>query len=136
VRAAQLAGIYNDKLNGIVLRNYDDAELSLPGLALGFEPRPHQVAAVARMICEPAVGLFHEVGAGKTAEMTMGVMELRRPGLVRKPAIIGRNPPAATGSCCRRQRPARSAALPSGWVSTTARSSPRSRTRSPPRRLF
>ena len=36
----------------------------------------------------PAVGLFHEVGAGKTAEMTMGAMELRRLGLARKPAIV------------------------------------------------
>ena len=84
----QLAAAYNEKLNSLVLRNYDDAELSLPGLALHFEPRPHQVAAVARIIHEPAVGLFHEVGAGKTAEMTMGAMELRRLGLARKPAII------------------------------------------------
>jgi N12 class adenine-specific DNA methylase/SAM-dependent methyltransferase len=87
-RATELAAVYNDKLNGIVLRNYDDTVLTLPGLALSFEPRPHQVAAVARIICEPAVGLFHEVGAGKTAEMTMGAMELRRLHLARKPAII------------------------------------------------
>jgi N12 class adenine-specific DNA methylase/SAM-dependent methyltransferase len=87
-RAAELASAYNEKLNSIVLRHYDDAELSLPGLALNFEPRPHQVAAVARIIHEPAVGLFHEVGAGKTAEMTMGAMELRRLGLARKPAIV------------------------------------------------
>jgi N12 class adenine-specific DNA methylase len=87
-RAAELARTYNDKFNGIVLRNYDDAVLSLPGLALSFEPRPHQVAAVARIINEPAVGLFHEVGAGKTAEMTMGAMELRRLHLARKPAIV------------------------------------------------
>ena len=87
-RAVQLAAAYNEKLNSLVLRNYDDAQLSLPGLALHFEPRPHQVAAVARIIHEPAVGLFHEVGAGKTAEMTMGAMELRRLGLARKPAII------------------------------------------------
>ena len=71
-----------------MLRTYDDAQLSLPGLAMSFEPRPHQVAAVARIINEPAVGLFHEVGAGKTAEMTMGAMELRRLHLARKPAII------------------------------------------------
>ncbi len=77
-RAAQLADTYNRLFNDIVLRNYDDAQLSLPGLAMSFEPRPHQVAAVARIINEPAVGLFHEVGAGKTAEMTMGAMELRR----------------------------------------------------------
>ncbi|HEX6525341.1 MAG TPA: SNF2-related protein, partial [Streptosporangiaceae bacterium] len=70
------------------LRSYDDAQLSLPGLAVTFRPRPHQVAAVARMIHEPAVLLAHEVGAGKTAEMIMGVTELRRLGLVRKPAIV------------------------------------------------
>ena len=40
------------------------------------------------MISEPAVLLAHEVGAGKTAEMIMGVTELRRLGLVRKPAIV------------------------------------------------
>jgi N12 class adenine-specific DNA methylase len=34
------------------------------------------------------VGLFHEVGAGKTAEMVMGVMELKRLGMVSKPAIV------------------------------------------------
>ena len=87
-RARELAEAYNEKFNSLVLRNYDDAQLSLPGLALNFEPRPHQVAAVARVIHEPAVGLFHEVGAGKTAEMTMGAMELRRLGLARKPAIV------------------------------------------------
>src|SRR2546430_11681886 len=40
------------------------------------------------MICEPSVGLFHEVRAGKTAEMIMGVAELRRLGMVRKPAVV------------------------------------------------
>ena len=87
-RARQLAETYNRLFNDIVLRSYDDSQLSLPGLAMSFEPRPHQVAAVARIINEPAVGLFHEVGAGKTAEMTMGAMELRRLHLARKPAII------------------------------------------------
>ena len=87
-RAAELAAAYNEKFNSLVLRSYDDAQLSLPGLTVTFRPRPHQVAAVARMINEPAAGLFHEVGAGKTAEMIMGVTELRRLGLVRKPAVI------------------------------------------------
>ena len=72
-RAAELARTYNDRFNNLVLRSYDDAQLSLPGLALTFRPHPHQVAAVARIIHEPAVLLAHEVGAGKTAEMTMGV---------------------------------------------------------------
>jgi N12 class adenine-specific DNA methylase/SAM-dependent methyltransferase len=87
-RAGKLAAVYNRLFNDVALRSYDDASLSLPGLALSFEPRPHQVAAVARIITEPAVGLFHEVGAGKTAEMTMGAMELRRLKLVNKPCIV------------------------------------------------
>ena len=32
--------------------------------------------------------LAHDVGAGKTAEMVMGAMELRRLGLARKPAVV------------------------------------------------
>ena len=87
-RAAELAATYNERFNNLVLRSYDGADLSLPGLSAGFRPRPHQLAAVARMISEPAVLLAHEVGAGKTAEMIMGVTELRRLGLVRKPAIV------------------------------------------------
>ncbi len=87
-RAVELAATYNRTFNSLVLRSYDDIKLSLPGLALTFRPNPHQVAAAARMIAEPAVGLWHEVGAGKTAEMAMGVMELRRLGLVRKPAVV------------------------------------------------
>ena len=87
-RAEDLARTYDERFNSLVLRSYDDAQLTLPGLSLAFRPRPHQVAAVARMIHEPAVLLAHQVGAGKTAEMIMGVTELRRLGLVRKPAIV------------------------------------------------
>ena len=87
-RADALQERYNDLFNGIVLRSYDGVCLSLPGKAAGFQPRPHQHAAVARMIHEPSCGLFHEVGAGKTAEMVMGVMELRRLGMASKPAVI------------------------------------------------
>jgi N12 class adenine-specific DNA methylase/SAM-dependent methyltransferase len=87
-RASRLARVYNDRFNSLVLRSYDDIDLSLPGLARTFEPRQHQLAAVARMIHEPAVGLYHEVGAGKTAEMVIGCMEQRRLGLVRKPCVV------------------------------------------------
>jgi N12 class adenine-specific DNA methylase len=87
-RAARLAGVYNERFNALVLRTYDTTNMELPGLARTFIPRPHQMAAVARMVAEPNAGLFHAVGAGKTAEMAMGVMEMRRLGLVRKPAIV------------------------------------------------
>lgn len=81
---------YNRRFNSIVLRDYTDAGeyLTLPGLAANFTPRPHQRAAVARMIAEPAAGLFHDVGAGKTAEMIMGAMEMRRMGLITKPVLV------------------------------------------------
>ncbi|MFT4188532.1 MAG: helicase [Aeromicrobium sp.] len=89
-RASRLVDEYNRRFNSIVLRDYSAAgeHLSLPGLAESFEPRPHQRSAVARMIAEPAAGLFHEVGAGKTAEMVMGTMELRRLGMVSKPVVV------------------------------------------------
>ncbi len=85
---------YNRIFGSVVLRSYDDVELSLPGLAPTFAAHPHQLAAVARVIAEPAVWLWHEVGAGKTAEMAMAAMELRRLGLVRKPAIVVAQPHA------------------------------------------
>ncbi|MGO2193945.1 MAG: helicase-related protein [Brachybacterium sp.] len=89
-RAKTLTDEYNRRFNSIVLRDYTNAGeyLSLPGMAATFTPRPHQRAAVARMIAEPAAGLFHEVGAGKTAEMVMGAMEMRRMGLVSKPVVV------------------------------------------------
>ncbi|MDA8281998.1 MAG: helicase [Actinomycetota bacterium] len=87
-RTEALVRTYNDRFNAIVLRSYDEAQPALPGLALSFEPRPHQLAAVARMVAEPATLLAHEVGAGKTAAMAMGVMELKRLGLVAKPALV------------------------------------------------
>lgn len=89
-RAERLHTEYNRRFNSIVLRDYAAAgeHLTLPGLASNFTPRPHQRAAVARMIAEPAVGLFHQVGAGKTAEMVMGTMELKRMGMVNKPVVV------------------------------------------------
>ncbi|GAA1821751.1 SNF2-related protein [Agromyces neolithicus] len=89
-RAAELSDVYNRRFNSIVLRDYSQAGdyLTLPGLAATFTLRPHQRAAVARMIAEPAVGLFHQVGAGKTLEMIVGATEMRRMGLINKPAIV------------------------------------------------
>ena len=89
-RTADLVKTYNERFNSLVLRSYDDARPALPGLAAWFREwvHPHQLAAVARIINEPAVLLAHDVGAGKTAEMAMGAMELRRLGLAAKPAIV------------------------------------------------
>ncbi|MFD4933404.1 UvrD-helicase domain-containing protein [Streptomyces virginiae] len=87
-RADIIKRAYNNTHNNLALRSYDGQRRSMPGLAEWFKPHPHQHAAVARMVNEPAVLLAHEVGAGKTAEMTMGVMELRRLGLINKAAMV------------------------------------------------
>ncbi len=87
-RATRLARHYNDTFNAIVLRSYDGAQMQLPGLTVTFTPREHQIAAVARIVSEPSVLLAHEVGAGKTAEMVIGAMELRRLGMAQKPAVV------------------------------------------------
>lgn len=88
-RSVRLVEAYNRTFNSVVLRDYTEEGkvLTLPGLAKDFVPREHQRGAVARMIAEKSVGLFHEVGAGKTAEMAIGCHELKRLGLVNKPAI-------------------------------------------------
>jgi N12 class adenine-specific DNA methylase len=89
-RASRLIEEYNRRFNSIALRDYtkEGARLTLPGLAKSFTPHAHQRTAVARIISEPAVGLFHEVGAGKTAEMVIGAMELKRLGMATKPMIV------------------------------------------------
>ncbi|MEU0857396.1 SNF2-related protein [Streptomyces griseofuscus] len=87
-RSELIKKLYNDTHNNLALRSYDGQRRTMPGLATWFTPHAHQHSAVARMVNEPAVLLAHEVGAGKTAEMTMGVMELRRLGLINKAAIV------------------------------------------------
>jgi len=93
-RCQQLVRAYNDKLNAIVLRSYNvDEDKHYPGMARvqdgrPLRLRPHQHAAVARMVAQPSVLLAHEVGAGKTLAAVAGVSELRRLGLVRKPAVV------------------------------------------------
>ncbi|MBG7704804.1 DEAD/DEAH box helicase family protein, partial [Streptomyces sp. MC1] len=87
-RAEQLSRIYNDAFNSIALRNYDSSPLVLPGIKTGWTMRPHQNAAIRRIVQEPTTLLGHVVGAGKTATMVAGAMELRRTGLAKKPAIV------------------------------------------------
>jgi N12 class adenine-specific DNA methylase len=130
-RAASLARLYNDTFNAIVLRNYDGAHRQFPGLAVTIELREHQVAAVVRMLSEPTVLLAHEVGAGKTLEMIVGCMELRRLGMAQKPAVVvpttcSSSSPA--NGCRPTPKPASSPPTPTTSPATTAGcSSPASR---------
>ena len=93
-RCAAMVRIYNDTFNALVSRHYEvDENKTYPGLALtiGDIPlklRPHQHVAIARMIAQPTVLLAHEVGAGKTLEAIVGVMEMKRLQLINKPMIV------------------------------------------------
>ncbi|MFF8293638.1 DEAD/DEAH box helicase family protein [Streptomyces sp. NPDC016309] len=87
-RAANLAKIYNEQFNNLVLPEYSGSALTLPGLISDWEMRPHQNAAIRRIVNEPTALLAHVVGAGKTATMAAGAMELRRTGLATKPCLI------------------------------------------------
>lgn len=89
-RADRLHREYQHRFNSLVMRDYseDGERLTLPGLAKDFIPHPHQRTAVARIVGEPSVGLFHEVGAGKTAALVMGMTELKRRGLISKPVVV------------------------------------------------
>ncbi len=90
-RASEICRRYNDAFNAIVLRSYDDVQLSLPGVNRDIKLFWWQKAAIARMIYEPTAGLFHDMGAGKTLEQIIGVMEQKRLGLIRKPVICVKN---------------------------------------------
>lgn len=89
-RSERLLDDYNRRFNATVLRDYsvEGEHMTFPGLVKNFAPRAHQRSAVARLLNEQSVGLFHQVGAGKTAEMVIGSMELKRLGMVNKPAIV------------------------------------------------
>ncbi len=87
-RSDELMGIYNEQFNSYVPRDYSGQEMDAPGLRDGFNLRPHQHAAVARMVQGGNTLLAHPVGAGKTAEMIVGSMELRRTGAIATPAFV------------------------------------------------
>ncbi|WP_190208556.1 SNF2-related protein [Streptomyces fumanus] len=87
-RAANLAKIYNEQFNNLVLPEYSGSALTLPGLISGWTMKEHQNAAIRRIVNEPTALLAHVVGAGKTATMAAGAMELRRTGLASKPCLI------------------------------------------------
>jgi N12 class adenine-specific DNA methylase len=87
-RTARLTERYNRIFNSLVTATYDGSHQTFPGLAESFTPRSHQIDSVWRIVSEPTVLLGHAVGAGKTATMVMAGMEMRRLGVVAKPAYV------------------------------------------------
>lgn len=91
-RTERLARLYNDTFNTIRLRTYDGSHLTLPGMnRTGLRQNdldPHQKNAVWRMLQNKNTLIGHVVGAGKTASITAGAMELKRLGLASKSMIV------------------------------------------------
>jgi N12 class adenine-specific DNA methylase len=87
-RRERLCRIYNDLFNCIRQREFDGSHLKLPGFSQCFELHASQRNAIWRVVQSGNTGLFHAVGAGKTAIMVAASMELRRLGLANKPAHI------------------------------------------------
>ncbi|MDD3179519.1 MAG: DEAD/DEAH box helicase family protein [Opitutaceae bacterium] len=88
VRRERLVRKYNDEFNGCRLRSFNGDHLILPGASPAITLRPHQKAAVWRILQSPNTLLAHVVGAGKTYTMCAAAMELKRLQLARKPLFV------------------------------------------------
>lgn len=84
-RRDRLVKKYNEEFNCVRLRVFSGDHLTLPGASQMVTLRPHQKAAVWRILQTPNALLGHVVGAGKTYTMVAAAMELKRLGIARKP---------------------------------------------------
>ena len=87
-RRRRLVRLYNDGFNNVRLRTFNGDHLTLPGASQTITLRPHQKAAVWRILQTPNTLLAHVVGAGKTYTMVTAGMELKRLGLAKKPLFV------------------------------------------------
>lgn len=87
-RRERLCRIYNDLFNATRPRRFDGSHLKLPGFSRCFALHPHQMDSVWRIVQTGNVGLFHVVGAGKTAVCVIASMEMRRLGFLSKPCHV------------------------------------------------
>src|SRR5690606_5803980 len=87
-----LESLYNDTYNCFVLREYDGSHLSFPGLdkqALGIKDLyDSQKNAAWRILQNRGAIIDHEVGLGKTLTMVVAAQEMKRLGVIQKPAIL------------------------------------------------
>ncbi len=87
-RRERLCRIYNDLFNATRPRQFDGSHLKLPGFSRCYALHPHQLNAVWRVVQAGNTGLFHVVGAGKTAVCAIAGMEMRRLGFLSKPCHV------------------------------------------------
>lgn len=87
-RRDRLCALYNELFNATRPRTFDGSHLVLPGFSQCFKLHPQQPNAVWRIVQSGNTGLFHTVGAGKTAVCVIASMELRRLGFAAKPCHV------------------------------------------------
>ena len=87
-RRERLVRKYNDEFNNIRVRTFNGDHLTLPRASAAISLRPHQKAAVWRILQTSNTLLAHVVGAGKTYTMVAAGMESKRVGLAQKPMIV------------------------------------------------
>ncbi|MBC5862866.1 Eco57I restriction-modification methylase domain-containing protein [Flavobacterium turcicum] len=87
-----LENLYNQTFNCFVLREYDGSHLTFPGLnkkALEIDDLySSQKNAAWRIIQNRGALIDHEVGLGKTLTMIVAANEMKRLGIIQKPAIL------------------------------------------------
>lgn len=82
----ELAKLYNELFNGIVIKKNDGSKLTFPGMQ-HFTMGAHQKDAVALMIHRMGGMVDHIVGGGKSLIMGAGAIKMKQLGLVNKPMI-------------------------------------------------
>ncbi len=87
-RRDRLCALYNELFNATRPRQFDGSHLVLPGFSQCFKLHPQQPNAVWRIVQSGNTGLFHTVGAGKTAVCVITSMELRRLRFASKPCHV------------------------------------------------
>lgn len=87
-RTDKLVTIYNDNFNTTVPRSFNGSHLTLPGSSTSFSIFDHVKRGAWRIIQRGNTYLAHAVGSGKTFQMVISAMEMKRLGLVKKPMMV------------------------------------------------
>ena len=87
-RTDELVQMYNDRFNTTKPRSFDGRHLTLPGSSKMFNIFDHVKRGAWRIIQSGNTYLAHAVGSGKTFQMVISAMEMKRLGLVKKPMIV------------------------------------------------
>lgn len=87
-RTDRLVKLYNDTFNTTVPRAFDGRHLTLPGSSKTFHIFDHVKRGAWRIIQRGNTYLAHAVGSGKTFQMVIANMEMKRLGLVNKPMVV------------------------------------------------